>query len=56
MRELAKLLNGFMIIKSTVTNLYGALRAELYDLLVSATKAVAKYDVEIKYLNRQDMH
>lgn len=46
MRELAKLLNEIMKIKSSITDLFGALKPENYDLLVSATKAVAKYDVE----------
>lgn len=44
MRELARLLIEAKKIKSSITDLFGILRSENYDVLVSATKAASMFD------------
>ncbi|KAJ8927562.1 hypothetical protein NQ314_019957, partial [Rhamnusium bicolor] len=44
MRELARLLIEAKKIKPSITDLFGALKPENYDVLVSATKAASRYD------------
>lgn len=46
MRELAKLLIEVIKIKSTVIDVFGALNSKNYDILVSDTKTMAKYDTK----------
>lgn len=48
MRELARLLLEVKMLKPSITSLYEALKPDHYDTLVSATKAVGRYDPECK--------